>query len=103
MFINDFPDVIEVLLKLFVDDTKVFNIISSLNDVQSLQRSVNNAGTWSIDWDMLFNIKKCHQLHVGHNETGYTYTMQTHDQTIAIEKVANEKDLGVIIYSKLTF
>ena len=54
MFINDFPDVIEVLLKLFADDAKVYNIISSL------QRSVNNAGTWSIDWEMLFNIKKCH-------------------------------------------
>ena len=29
--------------------------------------------------------------------------MQTHDGTQAIEKVANEKDLGVIIDSKLTF
>ena len=103
MFINDFPDVIEVLLKLFADDAKVNNIISSLNDVQPLQGSVNNAGTWSIDWDILFNIKKCHQLHVGHNETGYTYTMQTHDGTHAIEKVANEKDLGVKIDIKLTF
>ena len=43
------------------------------------------------------------QLHVGHNETGYTYTMQTHDGTQTIEKVANEKDFGVIIDSKLTF
>ena len=103
VFINDFPDVIEVLLKLFADDAKVYNIISSLNDVQPLQRSVNNAGVWSIDWEMLFNIKKCHQLHVGHNETGYTYTMQTHYGTHPIEKVANEKDLGVIIDSKLTF
>ena len=58
VLINDFQDVIEVLLKLFADDAKVYNIISSLNDVQPLQRSVNNAGTWSIDWDMLFNIKK---------------------------------------------
>ena len=48
VFINDFPDVIEVLLKLFADDTKVYNIISNLNGVQPLQRSVNNAGTWSI-------------------------------------------------------
>ena len=64
-----------VLLKLFADDANVYDIISSLNDVQPLQRSVNNAGTWSIDWEMLFNINKCHQLHVGHHEIGYTYTM----------------------------
>ena len=57
VFINDFPCVIEVLLKLFADDAKVYNIISSLNNAQPSQRSVNNAGTWSIDWDMLFNIK----------------------------------------------
>ena len=58
MFINDFPDLIEVLLKLFADDAKVYNIISNLNDVHPLQRSVDNAGRWSIDWDMLFNKKK---------------------------------------------
>ena len=29
--------------------------------------------------------------------------MQTHDGTYAIEKVANEKDFGVIIDNKLTF
>ena len=56
VFMNDFPDVKEVLLKLFADYAKVYNIISSLNDVQPLQRSVNNAGTLSIDWEMLFNI-----------------------------------------------
>ena len=44
-------------MKLFADDAKVYNIISGLNDVQPSQRSVNNAATWSIDWDMLFNIK----------------------------------------------
>ena len=103
VFINDFPDVIEVLLKLFADDAKVYNIMSNLNDVHPLQRSVDNAGRWSIDWDMLFNLNKCHQLHVGQQDTGYVYTMETRDGTHAIEKVANEKDLGVIIDSKLTF
>ena len=43
------------------------------------------------------------QLHVGPQDTGYTYTMQTDNGPQAIEKVTNEKDLGVIIDSKLTF
>ena len=43
------------------------------------------------------------ELHVGPQDTGYTYTMQTDNGPQAIEKVANEKDLGVIIDSKLTF
>ena len=45
MFINGFPDVIKVLLKLFVEDAKVYNNIPDLNDLQPLKRSVNNAGT----------------------------------------------------------
>ena len=65
VLINGFPVVIEVLLKLIADDAKVYNIISNLNDVQPLQRSVNNAGTWSIDWDMLFNIKKMSSVACG--------------------------------------
>ena len=57
VFINDFPDVNEVLLKLFADDANVYNMILNLNGVQPLQRSVNNVGKWSLDsWDMLFNI-----------------------------------------------
>ena len=67
---SDFPDVIEVLLKLFADNAKVYNIISNLNGVQ---RSVNNAGTWSIDWIIYFNIKICHDLHVGHHNIVYIY------------------------------
>ena len=78
VFINDFPDVIEVLLTLFADDAKVYNIIAGLNDAQPLQRRVNIAGTWSIERYLQV---------LGH----------------PFEKVANEKDLGVIIDSKLTF
>ena len=95
VFINDFPDVIEVFPKLFADDAKVYNIISNLNDLNDVhpsQWSVGNAGRWSIDWGMLFNINKCHQLHVGQQDTGYVYTVETRDGTHAIEKVANEKE-----------
>ena len=56
IFINDFPDVIEVLLKLFADDAKVYNIISNLNDVHPLQRRVDNAGRWSIDCSSIKNV-----------------------------------------------
>ena len=39
VFINDFPDVIEVLPKLFADDAKVYNIISNLNDLNDVHPS----------------------------------------------------------------
>ena len=58
VFINDFPEVIEVLVKLFADDAKIYKVISNINDGLPLQRSLNKAGQWSIDWDMLYNLKK---------------------------------------------
>ena len=46
---------------IYLDFQKAFDKVPKyhiMNDVQlqPLQRSVNNAGTWSIDWDMLFII-----------------------------------------------
>ena len=52
---------------------------------------------------MLFNIVKCHHLHIGKHDSGTTYTMKSKGQEIELEKVINEKDLGVIIDQKLTF
>ena len=35
VFINDFPDVINVLVKLFADDAKLYSIVTSDNDNQN--------------------------------------------------------------------
>ena len=45
---------------------------------------------------MLFNLKKKVMLHVGQQDTGYVYAMETRDGTHAIEKVANEKDFIIL-------
>ena len=55
---------------------------------------------WADIWRMLFNIVKCHHLHIGKHDSGTTYTMKSKDQEIEIEKVNNEEDLGVIIDQK---
>lgn len=71
VFINDFPDIIEVLLKLFADDATIYNVISNINDVHQLQRTVTKAGQWSVDWEMLYSLKKYHQLHMAQNDMGF--------------------------------
>ena len=52
---------------------------------------------------MLFNIVKCHHLHIGKHDSDTTYTMKSKGQEIELEKVRNDEDLGVIIDQKLTF
>ena len=52
---------------------------------------------------MFFNILKCHHLHIGNLETDFKYEMTTNEGKIANEQVISERDLGVIVDSKLKF
>ena len=79
-----------MLIKLFADDAKLYSIVTSDND-HRVQFSLNRALDWANVWRMIFNIIKCHHLHIGKNITGTRYTM------------VSEKDLGVIIDQNLTF
>ena len=103
IFINDLPDVLEVCVKLFADDTKMYKTIKSQLDRQPVQRSVTSATTWAIDWDMEFNNTKCHHLHIGKHDRGLNYTIEHQGSDCIITKVDSEKDLGVTIDKNLNF
>ena len=83
VFINDFPDIINVLIKLFADDAKLYSIVTSDNDNRD-QFSLNRAVDWANVWRVIFNIIKCHHLHIGKNITG---TMVSENEEIELEKV----------------
>lgn len=103
IFINDLPEVLEVCVKLFADDTKINKRISNQQDIIQVQSSVTNAIAWAKDWDMLFNVTKCHHLHVGKHDFGQAYLMDTPDGEKPINRVNSEKDLGVTIDQDLKF
>ena len=103
IYINDLPEVITVLIKLFADDAKVYRSIADVQHVNQVQISVDKAVTWTNIWEMLFNFKKCKHLHIGSRTDPATYTMNSGTETIEIEKVNCEKDLGVIIDQALNF
>ena len=97
------PDVITVIMKLFADDAKFYRSVTNQKHVEQVQYSVNEAVTWTNVWEMLFNFKKCKHLHIGFKTDPATYTMNTGHETIEIEKVSSEKNLGVIIDQSLNF
>ena len=63
----------------------------------------SRADLWAILWDMIFNNKKCHHMHVGENSAVSTYKMGSGENRTEIQKVKAEKDLGVTIDDKLKF
>ena len=91
-----------MLIKLFADDAKLYSVVTSNVDNRA-QFSLNRAVDWSKVWKLIFNIIKCHHLHIGKKFSETTYTMESDGQQVELEKVKNEKDLGVIINQNLTF
>ena len=57
IYINDLPDTIAVIIKCFADDAKVDRNISTIENVNEVQNSVNQSKSWADIWEMLFNLK----------------------------------------------
>ena len=99
MYINDLPEFVVNMVKLFADDTKIYRHISNLEDSQSLQKDINSLHQWSEDWLMRFNASKCKCMHIGRNNPGFHYSMGI----TTIEEGNQEKDLGVTFNDDLRF
>ena len=75
MFINDMPDVITSLSKMFADDAKVFRQIETSADTATLQNDLDHLTDWSLKWQMNFNVNKCKRLHIGPTNPHNKYTI----------------------------
>ncbi|MCU7800493.1 MAG: reverse transcriptase family protein [gamma proteobacterium symbiont of Lucinoma myriamae] len=83
VYINDLPDVIKNLVKIFADDTKLYSIIRSRSDNLALQNELGNLSVWSDDWLLGFNAGKCKSMHLGKKNQRYTYSrLKTTKQSI---------------------
>ena len=101
IFINDIDNAVDVLsccLLKFADDTKGMRKVNTPNDALKLQKDLDNLFSWSVDWQMLFNLDKCHILHFGKSNALHQYFINGHP----LLHVASEKDLGVIINESCT-
>ena len=64
LYINDLPDAIRCVSKLFADDTKLYRTVDSYGDSNMLQMDLYELDNWSESWQMKFNIQKCKVLHL---------------------------------------
>ena len=101
IFINDLPDNIRSSVCLFADDCVLYRNINSLTDCQILQEDLNSLAQWETDWQMKFNVAKCHSMrvtqHLPSNQIHCSYSL--HQQTL--EQIRSTKYLGLTITDDL--
>ena len=68
IFINDLPESIRSPVRLFADDCVLYRNIESPTDCQILQDDLTRLEQWETDWQMKFNVAKCHFMRVNRQE-----------------------------------
>ena len=93
LYINDISLDTKSKIRLFADDCVLYREILSEKDNQILQEDLNKLVFWSHEWQMSFNVDKCHTLsaHRKKNPIIHTYTMDNKPRT----PVLNHPYLGI--------
>ena len=106
IYINDMPEVVSHLVKLFADDSKLIATVRSNNDISILQGDLNALMEWSNTWRMLFNVDKCKVMDFsrtnGKQINSYLF-MGESEGSSTLNYVETEKDLGVTLSRNLKF
>ena len=103
-FINDLPNVVKKSnVKIFADDTKVYNSINNTDDVDCLQNSIDEMFMWTQKWLLQFNKDKCKVIHLGKNNPKNKYFIGFQNDRVELEETDLEKDLGIFIDPHLDF
>ena len=102
VYINDLLDNIKSDGFLFADDAKVFRKVATKEDALILQKDIQVLEDWSKKWLLSFHPDKCHLLTLGKFEN-ITHCHRYKICGEEIEHMFDEKDLGVIVDSELTF
>ena len=100
IFINDLDVAVEItgaLVKKFADDTKCYMVVKSEQDKVRFQTMLQKLETWGTEWQMLFNMDKCHVIHAGKHNPQFEYVWGGRDLVVT----EAEKDVGVMVTSNL--
>ena len=100
IFINDLPDAIESICKIFADDTKIYN---TTKNYLKIQHDLNSLQAWSEKWQLYFNSTKCKCIHHGKNNINHNYHFETNNGRELLPEGEEEKDLGVYFTKNLNF
>ena len=77
LYINDLPEIVTSSVKLFADDTKLYNQITRGNSEggDRIQADLQTLEGWSNTWLLKFNASKCKCMHMGYDNPSRSYTL----------------------------
>ncbi len=102
IYINDLPAAVLSKLLLFADDTKLYRRITSHADRVILQGDVDSMFRWAATWLLNYSPGKCKFMSVsnsGEENPEATYSLGDTE----LNRVSSEKDIGVVVDSRLRF
>ena len=104
VFINDLPDVVKSVVRIFADDTKLYGSVATEGGRSQIQEDINSLSDWSDKWLLKFNTSKCSVMHLGRKNPKHIYDMRDNDGVYQqLEETEVEKDLGLYVDNKLSF
>ena len=74
VYINDPPEEIDTMVRMFADDTKIFVDASSEANRIVLQADIIRLNNWAKKWQFSSTVKKCKVMHIGENNPRQDYT-----------------------------
>ena len=96
LYINDLPDGLKNIVKLFADDTKLLSICNNADESKKLQEDLDYFYSWSATWLMKFNAEKCEVIHYGSNNQEFEYKLLNANGYHKLKKSECVRDLGVM-------
>ena len=106
IYINDLPDGLNALAKLFADDTSLFTVIDDkIKSSKLLNNDLETISKWAYKWKMLFNpdSKKPAKEIVFSKKINKSKHPPIYYNNIEINQSEQEKHLGLLLDEKLTF
>ena len=104
IYINDLPNGIESICKIFADDTSLFSKVkdATFSDTQ-LNNDLNKISKWAFQWKMLFNpnaSKQAIEICFSHKRDNENYPSLVFNDT-KVQLANSQKHLQLILDSKL--
>ena len=101
IFISDLPENIRSSVRRFASDCVLYRNIESPMDCHILQDDLNSLAQWETDWQMKFNVAKCHSMRVTRHspDKHIQFDYKPHQQRL--EQVQSNKYLGLTIKDDL--
>ena len=86
-------------MRLFADDCFLYHSINSPVDCQNIQKDLDAFTKWEKDWQMSFNVDKCHTSYFSSKKSNLdtTYVLNNH----VLTKVHHHSYIGVILSEDL--